>query len=130
MEKGDGTMITVEFQRQGRSNGLMSIDALTQIFQREVMPSTLEVASRVKYHWMWCAFVTFGLAHRDLKRLLPAAKETIQALVQEMLMLGASASYIQAVVAAIQSRHRDYSFREPLLKKMSFHRLMKADEGR
>ncbi len=45
MEKGDGTMVAVEFQCRGRSNGLMSIDALTQIFQREVMPSTLEVGS-------------------------------------------------------------------------------------
>jgi hypothetical protein len=48
MEKGDGTMVAVEFQHRGCSNGLMSIDALSQIFQREVMPSTLEAASRLK----------------------------------------------------------------------------------
>lgn len=126
MEKGDGTMVAVEFRNRGQLNGLMSIDALAAVFQREVMPSTLEVASRVKYHGMWCAFVTFGLAHRDLECLMPAKKETVQAFVQEMLMLGASASYIQAAIAAIQSRHRDYGFPEPLLEKMSFHRMMKA----
>ena len=128
LEKGDGLfpairIMTTENQSQ---QGMPGIPDLTSLFQATVMPSCLQQASRAKYQGLWRAYVTFAIAHGDLRILIPSQKPTVYAWAQELLMMGASAAYIENSLSAIQSRHHSYGFRPPLSQKFEFRNLSKA----
>jgi hypothetical protein len=57
---------------------------------------------------------------------MPSQKPTVYAWAQELLMMGASAAYIESSLSAIQSRHHAYGFRPPLSQKFEFRNLSKA----
>ncbi len=84
------------------------------MFQEEVLKSALQGKTRALYHALWRGFVTYGLAQRDLEAVMLATKEMVQAWAMQLLMLGASPALIRSSIVAVQSRHSEYGFPDPL----------------
>jgi hypothetical protein len=71
--------------------------------------------------------LTWGVAHEEVKSLLPMAQETLKAITQEMLMVGCAAGTIRGLWAAIEDRHRVFGYTPPLaLRGGDFSRFSKA----
>ncbi len=69
------------------------------------MTSALSDKTRVRYYSLWRGFVTYAIAQRRLREVLPASKELVQAWAMQLLMLGASPSLIRASLSAV---HNEY----------------------
>jgi hypothetical protein len=128
MEQCDGIMPAVDFKagKSASSNNLLRLDSAAALFRKEVLTSALAQGSRKRYNQLWKGFVTFGIAHGALSQIMPATKEIVHAWVMELMMLGATPSLIRSSLAAVQSRHTDHGYAQPLGERLEFKRLMKA----
>ena len=70
--------------------------------------------------------MTWGIAHKNLKGLLPMSKDTIKALTQELLMVGCAAGTIRNVWSSIADRHRRFGLPFPFGAPGEFSRMCKA----
>jgi hypothetical protein len=71
--------------------------------------------------------LTWGVAHDEVKSLLPMTQETLKAITQEMLMVGCAAGTIRNLWVAIEDRHRVFGCAPPLaLRGGDFSRFSKA----
>lgn len=70
--------------------------------------------------------MTWGIAHKNLKGLLPMSKDTIKALTQELLMVGCAAGTIRNVWSSIADRHRRFGLPFPFSAPGEFSRMCKA----
>jgi hypothetical protein len=69
------------------------------------MTSALENKMRSSHRNLWRGLVTFGLAPRNLRDIMPASKE-MQAWAMPLLMSEESASPIQMSIAAVDIQGR------------------------
>ncbi len=104
VEAGDGHIPAVKAKR--KVSRLSSAVELAAIFDECVMPAQLQQSSRVNYWGSWKTVLTWGVAHEEVKSLLPMTQETLKAITQEMLMVGCAAGTIRNLWAAIEDRHR------------------------
>ncbi len=58
--------------------------------------------------------LSWGIAHDEVRSLLPMGLPVLKAITQEMLMLGSSAGTIRNVWSAIEDRHRFFGYTTPL----------------
>ncbi len=71
--------------------------------------------------------VIWGVAHEEVIVLLPMSQDTLQAITQEMLMIGCSAGITRNLWSAIEERHSTYGYNPPLAMRMwDFPRYSKA----
>ena len=125
VEDGDGHFPAVHAKRQ--CTRLLGTQALAAIFKECILPSQLQQPTREAYYSAWRTVVTWGVAHEEVKALLPMSQDTLQAITQEMLMIGCSAGTIRNLWSAIEDRHRMYGYNPPLAMRMGdFSRYSKA----
>jgi hypothetical protein len=122
VEAGDGHFPAVKAKR--KVSRLSSASELAAIFDECVMPAQLQQSTRVNYWGSWKTVLTWGVAHEEVKSLLPMTQETLKAITQEMRMVGCAAGTIRA---AIEDRHRVFGYNPPLaLRGGDFSRFSKA----
>ena len=125
VENGDGHFPAVYAKRKWTR--LSSSKELAAIFKECVMPTQLQQPTRESYFSSWRTVLTWGVAHEKVKSLLPMNMETLQAITQEMLMIGCSTGTILNLWSAIEDRHRTYGYDPPLAMRMGdFSRYSKA----
>ncbi len=94
VEDGDRHFPAVHAKRQC-TRRLIGTQALAAIFKECILPSQLQQPTREAYYSAWRTVVTWGVAHEEVKALLPMSQDTLQATTQEMLMIGCSAGNIR-----------------------------------
>ena len=82
---------------------------LTAQFNRHVWPSRAEPKTRAKDWRYWSCAVSWAIARKAVRLLLPMSTDTLKALTWDLITHAASASLIEAVWYAIQARHRQSS---------------------
>jgi hypothetical protein len=112
VEAGDGHFPAVKAKSQ--VSRLSSASELAAIFDECVMPAQLQQSTRVNYWGSWKTVLTWGVAHEEVKSLLPMTQETLKAITQEMLMVGCAAGTIRNLWSAIEDRHRIFGYMPPL----------------
>ena len=124
VEAGDGHFPGVRAQpRQGR---LLSSGQLTAIFQESIMPAALQQSTRAGYFSYWRTVITWGVAHREVDKLLPMSLDTLKAITQELLMVGCATGTIRNVWSAIEDRSRRFGYPLPLGIEGDFSRMARA----
>jgi len=115
VEAGDGHFPAVKAKRKvSRLSSASELAAMQQ-------------STRVNYWGSWKTVLTWGIAHEEVKSLLPMTQETLKAITQEMLMVGCAAGTIRNLWAAIEDRHRVFGYAPPLaLRGGDFSRFSKA----
>jgi hypothetical protein len=83
VEDGNGHFPAVHAKHQ--CTRLNSTQALAAIFKECLLPSQLQQPTREAYYSAWRAVVTWGVAHEEVKALLPMSQDTLRAITQEML---------------------------------------------
>jgi hypothetical protein len=96
VEEGDRHFPAV--QAKSKASRLSSKEELAAIFDECVLPSPaqLQQSTRQGYWSSWRTVLTWGVAHDEVKSLLPMAQDTLnlKAITQEGLMIGMSAATI------------------------------------
>jgi hypothetical protein len=116
VDNGYGLFPAVHAKRQcTRLNGTQ---ALAAIFKECLLPSQLQQPTREAYFSSWRIVVAWDVAHEEVKALLPMSQDTLQAITQEMLMIGCLAGTIRNLWSAIEDRHRMYGYNPPLAMRM------------
>ena len=124
VERGDGILPAIRVKRA--RGALATVDELAAVFDQCVGPASLEASTRRGYHAAWRTVLTWGIAHRALRQLMPMSKVTLKALTQELLMVGCAAGTIKNVWCSISDRHRRFGHTAPLAAGGDFKRLYKA----
>ena len=70
--------------------------------------------------------LSWGIAHDEVKLLLPMSRDTLKAITQELLMVGCSAGSIRNIWSAIEDRHRRFGYAPPLGMEGDFSRMARA----
>ncbi len=80
VEAGDGHFPAVKAKR--KVSRLSSASELAAIFDECVMPAhwQLQQSTRVNYWGCWKSVLTWGVAHEEVKSLLPMTQETLKAI--------------------------------------------------
>ena len=91
-----------------------SLADLTAQFNRHVWPSRAEPKTRAKNWRYWSCAVSWAIARKAVRLLLPMSTDTLKALTWDLITHAASASLIEAVWHAIQARHRQYHLVPPI----------------
>ena len=124
VERGDGHIPAIRFkQPRGR---LGSVEQLAAAYKESVGPSQLEASTRRAYQAAWRLVVTWGIAHECVELLMPMTKQTLEALTQELLMVGCAAGTIRNTWSSIEDRHRRFGLELPLGGFGDFRRMSKA----
>lgn len=125
VEAGDGHFPAVRAKR--RAARLSSTEELAAIFDECVLPAQLQQSTRVGYWGSWKTVLSWGIAHDEVRSLLPMSLPVLKAITQEMLMLGSSAGTIRNLWSAIEDRHRFFGYTPPLAaREGDFSRYSKA----
>jgi hypothetical protein len=90
----------------GTRGVLATVDALAAVFDQCVGPASLGIPGCVTH----VTLLTWGIANRVVGQLLPISKTTLQALTQELLMVGCAAGTIKNVWRSISDRHRRFGY--------------------
>ena len=91
-----------------------SLADLTAQFNRHVWPSRAEPKTRAKNWLCWSCAVSWAIARKAVRFLLPMNTDTLKALTWDLITHAASASLIEAVWHAIQARLRQYHRTPPI----------------
>jgi len=125
VEAGNGHFPAVQAKR--KVSRLSSPRELAAIFDECVLPAQLQQSTRQGYWGSWKTVLTWGVAHEEVKSLLPMTQQTLKAITQEMLMVGCSAGTIRNLWSAIEDRHRLFGYQPPLaMRGGDFSRYSKA----
>jgi hypothetical protein len=125
VEEGDGHFPAVQAKR--KISRLSSKEELAAIFDECILPAQLQHSTRKGYWSSWKTVLTWGVAHDEVKSLLPMAQDTLKAITQEGLMIGMSAATIRNLWSAIEDRHRMFGYIPPLaMRGGDFSRYSKA----
>ena len=125
VEDGDGHFPAVHAKRKWTR--LSSSKDLAAIFKECIMPTQLQQSTREAYFTSWRTVLTWGVAHEEVQSLLPMNMDTLQAITQELLMIGCAAGTVRNLWSAIEDRHRTYGYDPPLAMRMGdFSRYSKA----
>ena len=124
VERGDGRFPAVRVK--DADERLPSVARLAAVWDESMGPAQLEASTRAGYQTAWRLVVTWGIAHKNLKGLLPMSKDTIKALTQELLMVGCAAGTIRNVWSSIADRHRRFGLPFPFSAPGEFSRMCKA----
>ena len=124
VEAGDGHFPAVIPHRRG--NRLSTPAQLTAIFDESIMPAALQHSTRTSYFASWKVVLAWGIAHDEVRLLLPMSQDTLKALTQELLMVGCSAGSIRNIWSAIENRHRCFGYPPPLAIEGDFSRMARA----
>jgi hypothetical protein len=112
VEAGDGHFPAVKAKR--KVSRLSTAAELAAIFNESVLPAQLQQSTRAGYWSSWKTVLTWGVAHDEVKLLLPMSQDTLKAITQECLMIGMSAGTIRNLWSAIEDRHRQFGYTPPL----------------
>ena len=124
VEAGDGHFpAVVPHRREGR---LSTPAQLAAIFDESIMPAALQQSTRNSYFASWKVVLSWGIAHDEVKLLLPMSRDTLKAITQELLMVGCSAGSIRNIWSAIEDRHRRFGYAPPLGMEGDFSRMARA----
>jgi hypothetical protein len=124
VEAGDGHFpAVVPHRREGR---LSTPAQLAAIFDESIMPAALQQSTRNSYFASWKVVLSWGIAHDEVKSLLPMSRDTLKAITQELLMVGCSAGSIRNIWSAIEDRHRRFGYAPPLGMEGDFSRMARA----
>ena len=127
VEAGDGHFpAVVSHRREGR---LSTPAQLAAIFDETIMPAALQQSTRNSYFASWKVVLSWGIAHNEVKLLLPMNRDTLKAVTQELLMVGCSAGSIRNIWSAIEDRHRRYGYAPPLGMEGDFSRMARVVES-
>ena len=93
-----------------------SLADLTAQFNRHVWPSRAEPKTRAKNWRYWSCAISWAIARKAVRLLLPMNTDTLKALTWDLRLFThtASASLIEAVWHAIQARLRQYHLKQPI----------------
>jgi integrase len=124
VEAGDGHFpAVVPHRREGR---LSTPAQLAAIFDESIMPAALQQSTRNSYFASWKVVLSWGIAHDEVKLLLPMSRDTLKAITQELLMVGCSTGSIRNIWSAIEDRHRRFGYAPPLGMEGDFSRMARA----
>ena len=109
------------------TDGLASLDASADAFDREVAPMGNAPGTRRK-HWAGWRTVLTWAATRDgaLARIFPMDITTLKALLWDALSFGTSQSVMKGLCSAIQARHHEAGLPPSITGPNAFTRMMKA----
>ena len=94
-----------------------SLADLTAQFNRHVWPSRAEPKTRAKNWRYWSCAVSWAIARKAVRLLLPMSTDTLKALTWDLITHAASVSLVEAVWHgrhAIKARHRQYHLKQPI----------------
>jgi hypothetical protein len=74
----------------------------------------MEASTRQEYQATWHTVLTWGIANRAVRDLLPVGRVTLKALTQELLMVGCAACTIKNVWCSVSDRHRRFGHPAPV----------------
>jgi hypothetical protein len=125
VEAGDGHFPAVKAKR--KISRLSTASELAAIFDECVLPSQLQQSTQAGYWGSWKTVLTWGIAHEEVRSLLPMSQGTLKAMTQEMLMVGCAAGTIRNLWSAIEDRHRIVGYPPPFdMRGGDFLRYSKA----
>jgi hypothetical protein len=101
-----------------------SVAELSAAFRLHVAPSAAAASTRAKDWAGWRGVLTWATARGALGLALPMARETLEALVWDMLSCQCTAPMIRGVVDATQARHRRFGLPPPLVGARAYARFM------
>ena len=99
-----------------------SVADLAAAFRTHVAPSAAATSTRAKNWAGWRAVLTWATARGALGLVLPMARETLEALVWDMLSCQCTAPMIKGIVDATQARHRRFDLPPPLVGVRAYTR--------
>ena len=101
-----------------------SVAELSAAFRLHVAPSAAAASTRAKDWAGWRGVLTWATARGALGLVLPMARETLEALVWDMLSCQCTAPMIRGVVDATQARHRRFGLPSPLVGARAYARFL------
>jgi hypothetical protein len=101
-----------------------SVAELSAAFRLHVAPSAAAASTRAKDWAGWRGVLTWATARGALGLVLPMTRETLEALVWDMLSCQCTAPMIRGVVDATQARHRRFGLPSPLVGARAYARFM------
>ena len=105
---------------------LMSRKRKLECFERLVQPARRESSTRTKHYAKWRSCVSWALAHKCLRDLLPMTMDTLKTLTWDLLNLECNHGQIQDIWSAIQARHHRFSLPPPVVGRGQFAAWMKS----
>ena len=103
-----------------------SVADLAAAFRTHVAPSAAAASTRAKDWAGWRAVLTWAAARGVLGLILPMDRQTLEALIWDMLSCQCTTPIIKSVVDGIQARHRRFSLPSPLAGPRAYSRIMQS----
>jgi len=122
LESSDGNWEEVMHDLGAGAGG--SVAELSAAFRLHVAPSAAAASTRTKDWAGWRGVLTWAAARGALGLVLPMTRETLEALVWDMLSCQCTAPMIRGVVDATQARHRRFGLPSPLVGARAYARFM------
>ena len=111
----------------------VTVAALTAAFNRYLGPAVRQPRTRADYRRAWRLVVTWAVARKAVKDILPMKLDTLKALTWDLVCFHVPSSQIELVWKAVQSRHRLFQLRPPLCEAnqySSWVRMLGSIRGR
>jgi hypothetical protein len=115
LEQADGNWGPAVRALGRRSAGdATTVAALAAAFDRHLGPAVRQPRTRADYWRAWRLVVTWAVARKAVRDILPMSLDTLKALTWDMVCFAVPSSQIEMVWKAVQSRHRLFQLRPPL----------------
>ena len=93
-------------------------------FRAHVSPSAAAASTRSKDWAGWRAVLSWATARRALGNILPMHRQTLDALLWELLACRCTTPIIKGVIDAVQARHRRFALTSPIAGPRAYSRLV------
>ena len=103
-----------------------SVADLAAAFRTHVAPSAAAASTRAKDWAGWRAVLTWATARGVLGLILPMDRQTLEALIWDMLSCQCTAPIIKGAIDGVQARHRRFGLPSPLVGPRAYSRLMQS----
>jgi len=103
-----------------RSVPCSSIADLTSAFNQNLWPMRSQASTRLTNWRYWNMVIAWALSWNSVHLLLPMSIDTLKALTYDLISFGCSCSVVRACWCAIQSRHRSFDYKPPILGSGEF----------
>ena len=94
-----------------------TVSTLAAAFDEHLAPSLLQPRTRADYWRAWRMVVTWAVARRAVREILPMPLLTLKALTWDLVCFAVPSSQIELVWKAVQARHRHFQLRPPLCQE-------------
>ena len=115
------------------AEGGTTVATLAAAFDRHLGPACRQPRTRADYWRAWRLVVTWAVARKAVKDVLPMKLDTLKALTWDLVCFHVPSSQIEMVWKAVQARHRLFQLRQPLCEAnqySSWVRMLGSIRGR